>query len=62
MTHPFAYRDGKFCCQYGVENTYASDGEKCDGGPISLSSSCCKGGAHTKCPSGLCKNRGRYYF
>ena len=61
-THPYAYLDGKYCCQYGIENIAAADGETCDGGQISLSSSCCKDDAFTKCPSGGCTNSSKYYF
>ena len=58
-THPFAYSDGKYCCKYGLEKVYSPNGESCDGGPISLSSSCCQDDLYTDCLSELCKNRGR---
>ena len=58
-THPFSYRGGRYCCQYGIENNMFTADERCDGGPISLTSTCCKDNAWIKCPSGKCKNRGR---
>ena len=61
-THTFAYFGGKYCCEYGVENILPGYGQKCDGGPISSSSVCCKDHAYTKCSSmwaTICGNRGR---
>ena len=56
--HPHAYLHGRYCCGYDVEKKNEKDeGESCDGGPISISSTCCKNDAHTPCPTGVkCKN------
>ena len=56
-THQYAYLGGKYCCQDYLEKNDAFLGESCDGGLISLTSSCCKDDAHIMCPSGLCKHR-----
>ena len=61
-THPFAYLGGKYCCEYGTEKVFEAEGEDCDGGPISITSSCCKDDAHLKCPSGYCKNSGTQHI
>ena len=59
-THPYAYFEGgRYCCQTGYEDVAESgwkQGAKCDGGPISSSSLCCKDDAYIKCSGDLCKN------
>ena len=59
-THPFVYAGGRYCCQYGFEHILQAYGENCDGGPISINSVCCKQFAYIRCPTGVCKNRGKY--
>ena len=49
-SHPFAYFDGKYCCETGFENYNSADGVACDGGQISLSSRCCRDNKHKRCP------------
>ena len=49
-SHKWAYFDGDYCCRYDTENVYAPEGTKCDGGKISLTSSCCKNNEFTTCP------------
>ena len=56
-THPFAYYNGQYCCSVGYETIYAPHGVRCDGGSISLSSSCC-GGTKVTCPREDCGIRG----
>ena len=55
--HPYAYLHGSYCCGYNLEkNNSKVEGESCDGGPISISSTCCKNDAHIQCPNGvICK-------
>ena len=55
-SHPFAYSLGKYCCKHGIEKSYAPHGDKCDGGTISVDSTCCKDDEYADCLSGLCKS------
>ena len=55
-SHPFAYSEGKYCCKHGIEKNYAPHGDKCDGGTISIHSTCCKDDEYVDCLSGLCKS------
>ena len=52
QSHPYAYYNGAYCCKYNQEKVWAPQGQECDGGPISITSLCCKGDAGTKCGSG----------
>lgn len=52
VSYPYAYYDGRYCCKYSRENVYHPHGTKCDGGKISLSSTCCEEDASTACPHG----------
>ena len=56
--HPYAYLHGRYCCGYNLEkNNVKVEGESCDGGPISITSTCCKNDANIPCPTGVnCKN------
>lgn len=47
VTHPFAYHNGKWCCQTDKD---------CNGGKISSSSKCCQHSAYKQCPGTKCKN------
>ena len=49
-SHRWAYLDGNYCCHYDTENVDAIEGARCDGGKISLTSSCCKKHEFTRCP------------
>ena len=48
--HPYAYLDGKYCCQSDREKVYEEEGEKCDGSVISRQSTCCLDNAYAECP------------
>ena len=56
--HPYAYQNGQYCCKTAREKNQASGRvQSCDGGPISLSSTCCMNDQYTSCPYGnSCKN------
>ena len=56
-SHPYAYSDGKYCCSTAFEKTYSPQGTKCDGGPISFESTCCKDDLYSICPVNVCKSR-----
>ena len=64
-THPFAYNGGDKCCKYGFENIHPGGLNRpvaihCNGGPISLDSTCCKDGQYTRCAEPkTCRNWGR---
>ena len=61
-THPWAYLDGSYCCQFDEEGVASTDGERCDGSKISLNSSCCKEGANVNCPQKQgCVNAGETF-
>ena len=62
QSHPYAYLDGSYCCKYGEENYDARAGVGCDGGPISLTSTCCKDESYQKCPGSKCKGNGGTIF
>ena len=57
-SHPFAYYNGTHCCKSGFEkDESASQGEVCDGGPITLESRCCRNDEHIECSKGSnCRN------
>ena len=55
-SHPFAFNQGKHCCKHGIEKSYAPHGDKCDGGTISIHSTCCKDDEYADCLNGLCKS------
>merc|ERR1711981_784352 len=56
-SHPFVYHDGDYCCSTSIEKEdKARDGERCDGGPISLGSLCCQNDDYKKCPTALCND------
>merc|ERR1712227_741632 len=57
-SHPYVHHDGDYCCASNTEKVYAPEGERCDGGPISISSSCCKGDNYVPCSTNLCSNHG----
>ena len=46
-THPFAYLEGKYCCQTGLD---------LNGNVIKYSSENCKDHAYKQCPGALCEN------
>ena len=50
--YPFAYRNGKYCCQ---TNQTASG--TCDGRGFSIESTCCKDHKYLKCPHTQCKGK-----
>ena len=47
MTHPFAYFDGMYCCQY--DKTFFDE-------PIYIISGSCKDNANKTCPGDICKS------
>jgi len=53
--HHFAYYNGEYCCKYNQEKIYGND-ESCDGGEISISSTCCKDDAHVRCGQAVSSN------
>ena len=57
ISHPYAYFHGGFCCKTNQENTFENDSE-CNGGELTISSTCCEGGQHVKCENKPCKSRG----
>jgi len=57
-THPFAYLNGKYCCHHNKEKVYKPAGKTCDGGAISIGSTCCKDNAYAACAGG--KKCGNY--
>ena len=58
-THPFAYRNGNFCCQTGREKMAedAPDRNGCNGSDIQITSTCCANDYHMECPDGKCSTR-----
>ena len=61
MDNPFAYLNGKYCCETnqervngGYPNEVASG--TCDGKGFSIESTCCKGNKYLKCPHAQCKD------
>jgi len=55
VMYPYAFSQGSYCCKYNRENNGRS-GVACDGGPLTLSSSCCMGNMQMACPYGRCRN------
>jgi len=55
-SHPYVYHDGDYCCASNTEKVYAPEGERCDGGPISFTSSCCKDDQYVACSTNICSN------
>merc|ERR1712227_911277 len=58
-SHPYVYHDGDYCCASNTEKVYAPEGERCDGGPISFTSSCCKDDQYVACSTNICSNNGQ---
>ena len=60
-SHKWAFLNGRYCCKYNEEKVNVTEGSRCDGGEISLTSSCCKEDAYTKCThaNGGCVNSGK---
>ena len=59
--HPFAYRNGEYCCETNQEdvnggtlNEVASG--TCDGIGFSIESTCCYDKKYVKCPDTTCKD------
>ena len=59
-SHKWAFLNGRYCCKYNEEKVNVTEGSRCDGGEMSLTSSCCKDDAYTKCTraNGGCVNSG----
>ena len=55
-THPFAYSDGKRCCETNKEKKADNQDRKCDGSVIQRDSSCCDGDKAINCPGNNCMN------
>ena len=60
-THPFVYANGIYCCANNQEKVYFPLGDKCNGGPLSKDSLCCKEDAYVKCANAKCVSSGTYY-
>ena len=48
--YPFAYNQGSHCCKTQKEKEVASEGPPCDGGELSMESSCCYANQQVECP------------
>merc|ERR1712227_1058978 len=55
-SHPYVYHDGDYCCASNTEKVYTPEGERCDGGPISFTSSCCKDDQYVSCSTNICSD------
>ena len=60
LTHPYAYRNGRYCCETPYEhNRHNNQGEQCDGGLLTYNSACCADDKYVSCPSRKCQ--GKYF-
>ena len=60
--YPFAYRNGKYCCETNLElvkggNSMEVASGTCDGIGFSIESTCCKDHKYLKCPHPQCKGK-----
>ena len=57
-SNPYVFMWGKYCCMYEEEDISVELIDGCDGGSISINSTCCKNNEHIKCMSEAgCHNR-----
>ena len=57
-SNPYVFMWGKYCCSFEEEGHSAENIDGCNGGELSVNSTCCKSNRHIKCMSDLgCKNR-----
>ena len=53
ITHPYAYRNGGYCCATKKEKN-SEGGTQCDGGELEKDSVCCEGDRWIECSCGAC--------
>ena len=57
-SNPYVFMWGKYCCSFEEEGYSTENIDSCNGGELSVNSTCCKSNRHIKCMSDLgCKNR-----
>ena len=61
--HPFAYKNGQYCCETNQELVNGGNSDEvasgtCDGIGFSIESTCCKDHKYLKCPHTKCKDYG----
>jgi len=54
--YPFAYYHGKFCCASQRMRIIPEQGEACNGGKLTLESTCCEGNYFERCPGTSCED------
>lgn len=54
-SHPYPFAKGLYCCATAEENVDPTEGDNCDGGPITFESTCCKHHKYLECADPPCK-------